>query len=468
MKKTLSVITSLMLVFVLLTSVFVINVSAASDYVVENGVLTKYNGKETAVTIPVGVFYIADSVFEGNTKITSVDLNGASVIGNKAFYGCTSLKTVTDSEHVSACGAYAFFGTPYLESNKAETVTIGSVLLKGRASGKVTLPDNISAIAPYAFSYNTNITSVTIGDNIVSIGEGAFFECTKLKNVSVSKSVSHIGAYAFDSTEFLNSYTGDFLILGNGILVSSNVTSSKVNIPETVREIAAGAFYLNNTMKKVTIPNSVTGISMRAFAKCSSLESVTLPESLIILDKEAFWNCSSLKNITVPSSVKIIGDSVFLGCTSITKASYYSDAPVSNGLFAGCTSLESVIIASETTSLGQYAFYSCPSLNEISVPDTVKDISNDTFDTENSLSVFCNSSSYAYKTLGDGGIDVYQIGDANLDGKLDVRDATHIQKATASLLTLDFSSTLRGDADFSGVVNIRDATMVQKLVAGII
>ncbi len=468
MKNRFLVILSLILLITISVCSVPVYVSAVSDYVVEDGILVEYNGTDTSVSVPVGVFYIADSVFEGNTKITSVDLNGASVIGNRAFYGCTSLETVTDSEHVSACGAYAFFGTPFLDSNNSENVTIGTVLLKGTASGSVTIAENISSIAPYAFSYNTDITSVTLGDNVVSIGEGAFYECTNLKNVSVSSSVSFIGAYAFDSTEFLTSYTDDFLILGNGILVACNSTSSEVTIPSGVKQIGAGAFYLNNTMKKINFSDTVTALGMRSFAKCSALTTINLPNNLIILDKEAFWNCTSLKEVTVPQSVKLMGDSVFLGCSALENASVYSDATISDGLFAGCTSLQSVIIASETTSIGSYSFYSCPSLKEISVPDTVTSISSQAFDSDSKVSAFCNNTAYSYEILENMGIDVYQIGDANLDGKINVRDATHIQKATASLITLDFSSTLRGDADFSKVVNIRDATKVQKLVAGIL
>ncbi len=61
----------------------------------------------------------------------------------------------------------------------------------------------------------------------------------------------------------------------------------------------------------------------------------------------------------------------------------------------------------------------------------------------------------------------YLIGDANGDGKINVKDATQIQKAAAALVTLDDMQTLAADSNGDGTVNVKDATAIQKFVAGI-
>ncbi|MBQ1977795.1 MAG: dockerin type I repeat-containing protein, partial [Ruminococcus sp.] len=61
----------------------------------------------------------------------------------------------------------------------------------------------------------------------------------------------------------------------------------------------------------------------------------------------------------------------------------------------------------------------------------------------------------------------YKLGDANLDGKVNVKDATHIQKAVADLLVLDEIGALAADVDGNGKVNVKDATAIQKWVADI-
>ncbi len=59
------------------------------------------------------------------------------------------------------------------------------------------------------------------------------------------------------------------------------------------------------------------------------------------------------------------------------------------------------------------------------------------------------------------------LGDADLDEKITVKDATVIQKVTAKLSTFDADAEKAADADGSGTVNIKDATAIQKYVASI-
>lgn len=456
--------------FVLLLLLFTmqISVSAASDFEIEDGVLLSYKGNDKNITIPADVYYIADSVFMDNTTIESVNLGSVSVIGNYAFKGCTSLKSVTEYEGVTSCGAYAFWGTPFQNNHKDANLILGSVLVNSKATGSYTVPEHVHSIAPYAFVANEKITSVTIGDGVSSIGEGAFFDCAKLKTVSISSQVSYIGAFAFEGSEYLSSVKDEFLILGNGILVDVNSNSANINIPNGVKQLAPGVFYRNTNLVFVTIPETVTAVGMRAFVGCTSLQSAELPSSLILLDKEAFYNCTSLKNVVVPESVEIMGDSVFLGCTSLETAKLLSDAPVTSGLFAGCTKLQYVMISGATDSVGSYAFYNCTSLKELSLPGSVSFIHRTSFDGCSSLSVHCYLDSYAGEYVQNKGISTFEIGDANGDGKLNIKDATHIQKATAGLVTLDFSAALKADTDFNAQVNVRDATRIQKKLAGLI
>lgn len=57
-------------------------------------------------------------------------------------------------------------------------------------------------------------------------------------------------------------------------------------------------------------------------------------------------------------------------------------------------------------------------------------------------------------------------GDANGDGKVNVRDATLIQKYVASIVSINDINYKVCDMNLDGKVNVRDATAVQKIVAG--
>lgn len=61
-----------------------------------------------------------------------------------------------------------------------------------------------------------------------------------------------------------------------------------------------------------------------------------------------------------------------------------------------------------------------------------------------------------------------KYGDVNNDTRVNVKDATEIQKSVAGLSSLDSQQTLKADVDADKKVSVKDATAVQKYVAGII
>ena len=56
----------------------------------------------------------------------------------------------------------------------------------------------------------------------------------------------------------------------------------------------------------------------------------------------------------------------------------------------------------------------------------------------------------------------------NMDGDIDVTDATIIEKHLANTITLNNAQQLLGDANYDGRISIQDATYVRKLAANII
>lgn len=62
----------------------------------------------------------------------------------------------------------------------------------------------------------------------------------------------------------------------------------------------------------------------------------------------------------------------------------------------------------------------------------------------------------------------FELGDANRDGKLNIRDATLIQKFIAKIESLDAEQLSLSDYNTDGKVNIKDATLIQKKIANLI
>lgn len=466
MKKILALI----LIFVVsLCPLYVLSTGAAGDFIVENGVLLSFSGSDATVTIPDDVYYIADGAFKGNTNISKLNLhNKVQAIGNEAFYGCTSLQEVTGGDNVGFSGAYAFYNTPFLADSGSKHKILGSVLLGGNISGDAEIPDGVRMIAPYAFADNTSLVTLKTPDSLNVIGEGAFYRCTNLSEVIIGNNVSDIGPLAFSGTKIINNSKDDFVIIGNGFLLQYKGNETEATVPDTVKHITGCAFYSNSDIIKVIVPEGVCSVGERAFMNCANLKAVDLPDSLIMIDKEAFAKCKALKSATIPENVTLLGESVFYGCSSLEKAEFKNFGDIPRGTFANCTALEYVNLPLNINSIGDSAFLNCTKLTDLSASNSLSVIGTDAFKGTDNLTVSCIEGSYVYSYCTDNAINTLQCGDANTDGKVNIRDATYIQKFAASLVELSDLEKLRAECNFDGKINVRDATYIQKMLAGLL
>ena len=238
----------------------------------------------TSVTIPDSVTSIGDGAFAGCRSLTSVTIpNGVTSIGDSAFSYCKSLTSVTIPNSVTSIGHSAFEGCASLTS--------------------VTIPNGVTSIGERAFYYCTSLTSVTIPDSVTSIGDGAFASCTSLTGIWVA--------------EGNNDYSSD----ASGVLFNKDKTTL-VQCP--------GAF-----SGSYAIPNSVTSIVGYAFDGCASLTSVTIPDGVTSIGHCAFEGCASLTSVTIPNSVTSIGSGAFEGCRSLTDVYFTGTESAWNSIAIG-------------------------------------------------------------------------------------------------------------------------------------
>jgi len=88
------------------------------EFVIFNGILIKYQGKDTDVVLPDNVWYIGYYAFDGCHTVTSITASGNSLlqsIPSFAFTGASSLKTV-DLPNLESIDGKAFEGCPALET----------------------------------------------------------------------------------------------------------------------------------------------------------------------------------------------------------------------------------------------------------------------------------------------------------------------------------------------------------------
>ena len=172
------------------------------------------------------------------------------------------------------------------------------------------IPDYITDIGDFAFA-RSGLTSVDIPEGVTHIGYGAFYHCDDLNSVNIPSTVTDIDGYAFDNTPYINNFKsnvsgGDFLVVGDGVLLAYGGSDSVINIPEGVKKIAPGVFMDNKKISAVNLPSTLTEVGEDAFRGCSSLSSVTGGDNVVKLGDRAYMNCP-LSALTIPGSMTEMG-----------------------------------------------------------------------------------------------------------------------------------------------------------------
>lgn len=172
-----------------------------------------------------------------------------------------------------------------------------------------TIPESVGRIGEFSFA-RSGLESITIPDGVEEIGYAAFYHCDNLADVNIPKSVRTISAAAFEQTPWLSEWNqngnGDFLIVGDGILLAYKGSNSVVSLPDSVRKIGPEAFKDNESISKVILSDSVEEIGEAAFAGCGGLTAIEGGSNVRKICDRAFADCP-ITTIHIADSVEEIG-----------------------------------------------------------------------------------------------------------------------------------------------------------------
>ena len=390
--------------------------ASAHDIAVANtdGVLIYYvwtnNHSELAVSYRGNRYGTYTDTYSGDLVIPeSVEYQGESYgvtsIGERAFYNCSNLVSITFPNCIVNIGHDAFYGTAWYNNLPDGLVYVGNVAYKYKGkmptNAEISIKEGTIKISDDAFRDCRNLKSLSIPNSITSIGMNAFNGCSP-KEVYIPdiETWCNIEFENSDSNPLRLSYTCHLYEKGKEVDLENLV------IPDGIENIGNCAFTGITSLCSVSIPKSVKTIGEYAFASCSKLSSITLSEGVEVIGKNAFDYCN-FSSITIPSSVTSIGDNAFhsvdvlyrskkiiVGISDLKswcsivfsseKANplYYAKQLLLNGEVVK----DDVVIPAGTTIISDYAFYNFSELSSVTLPSSLTNIGKDAFGGECKLS----------------------------------------------------------------------------------
>ena len=154
-----------------------------------------YRYSLSSLAIPNSVTTIDDQAFIGCKALTSIHIPASVTTMNYSpFQDCGNLTTITVAS-----------GNPVYDSRNNCNAIIETATNKLKAGCQTTIiPNTVTTIDRYAFSYCTNLKEMDIPNSVTYIGQDAFEYCEGLTSVHIPASVSFIGSWAFYSCPSLD------------------------------------------------------------------------------------------------------------------------------------------------------------------------------------------------------------------------------------------------------------------------
>ena len=184
--------------------------------------------------------------YMNDKKIESLELDSdVTAIGDRAYYGCTNLKSVIIPEGVKTIGESAFAMCPNLDY--------------------VSIPSTVKTIKPGAFAGDTSLKTLVFPHG----NSNFYFLAGALYNRKGTKLISYLPGKEYHFYD----------------------------MPDSIKEVDKYAFWGSKNLEKVYVSPNVPSITPYDFAYCSGLKYVYLPESVKSIQEYAFRDCINLEYI---------------------------------------------------------------------------------------------------------------------------------------------------------------------------
>ncbi|MBQ2943086.1 MAG: leucine-rich repeat protein [Ruminococcus sp.] len=508
------------------------NITVAEDsqvFSVEDGVL--FNKDKTELikypsakadknyTVPATVKTIKTEAFSHVTQLENITIpEGVETLEESAFWSCDELRFVKIPDSVTSMG-YGFSNCKKLErvfiGKNANVIDMHSTF----ADCDSLIAIDVDEENPYCASvdgvlYNKDVTK------IIKFPKGL-----DMKSYKLPLTVKEVYYPAFaDQEDYYDEFYENLEIYVDDCLLEYDYQDKGNIVVKTgTRVIGSHAFWAESQIWGISLPEEIRYIGSMAFSCMDMLQAIYIPAGVKYIGTDAFWvsdicydiyyggsesqwkSIENIENAEIPEYATIhfnsegnefvnpvfpedeydyeysnpeLGISVFTD----TDAQLNADNITSEELVASVDEL-----LPKATVEAVYEINLSRDGEEIQPEDrvVVKIPTNNRFarvyrmEEDGTLTdmnaeyrggyLVFYTDHFSLYTLAQKVASLYECGDVNMDENVNIKDATAVQKYTASLIELeDGVLSFLADFDKNKEVNIKDATSIQKFIAGLI
>lgn len=244
----------------------------------------------------------------------------------------------------------------------------GSV--KDNLTGELKIPETLENLPVRSISRNA----------FGGPGEGFTAPGYSISSLILPNNLYQVSDSAFYRCENLKSITfGDKLTtIGSMAFAHTNITS--VKIPDTVTDVGTNIFLECKKLKKVSIGKSMNSIPDSMFHACSNLSNIEWNNSITIIEQQAFSG-TAFETIDLPNTITKIEGKAFSYMDNLKEITIPDSVTEISGYFLleHCENLKRVTIGKGLTSIPEYTFSNSPSITELIIPENVSDIHSNIF-----------------------------------------------------------------------------------------
>lgn len=386
----------------------------------------------TNATVREGVVSLGERAFAECSNITNITFpQSLTTLSQYTFYNCSSLTEAIFTGDIQSVPYACFTGCRSLVTAvipDTATEIAGQAFYNCVKLEHFNMPKSVKNIGTYAF-YGSKITYFDLPEGLETIQREAFRDCSKLQTITIPSTTTFIGEGVFRNNESLTkvdvnaenkcytSVEGVLYSIDSTLLLAYPAAKEGTEytiLPATER-IGVAAFN-KSILTTVILPDSLLEIGNRAFESSSSLLELNIPKNVYKIEEEPVYFCVDLERVTVDENntnfkvhnealYSYDGETLYFFPAANDKITHFEILPTTKTIMKSAlynakfveeitipegvkeipsyafasSGITTVNLPNSLTSIDTHAFFNCNHLEKIIIPSSVTNINTNAF-----------------------------------------------------------------------------------------